>query len=59
MLSTIQKFTAQQAPNIYEHVLWQDLKPEEKRDFGIAFIDKALTDSEASDQLEYLQNNDH
>ena len=44
---------------MYEHATWKQLTSDEKREIGIAFIDKALYDSEASDQLDSLRNSSH
>ena len=49
LMSQFQKLTAKSAPNIYEYTEWKHLTPEEKREFGLAFIGKSRTDSEASD----------
>ena len=55
-----QRFNKQeQVENLYEYATWKQLASDEKREIGIAFIGKALYDSEASDQLESLRNSIH
>ena len=44
---------------MYEHLSWKQLASDEKREIGIAFIGKALYDSNASDQLDSLRNSSH
>ena len=58
-MSQFQKLTAKSAPNIYEYTEWKHLTSEEKREFGLAFIGKSRTDSEASDQLDSLRESKH
>ena len=55
-----QRFNKQeQVENLYEHATWKQLASDEKREIGIAFIGKALYDSNASDQLDSLRNSIH
>ena len=56
LMSSNQKFTKAQIVNIYENTTWKELAPDEKRGFGLAFMNKALTDSEVSDQLDILRS---
>jgi hypothetical protein len=46
--------TKEYLPNLFAEAKWNDLSESEKRQFGLAFIDKASVCSEAEEQLETL-----
>ena len=59
IMSTMQRFTENKDYNLYASVEWKNLNHEEKKAFGRAFLDKALTDSNASDIVDSLRYSEH
>lgn len=56
LVSQFQLMNAGYLENIFEKVEWGDLSEREQKQFGRAFLDKTLTDSNASKQLEDLMS---
>ena len=52
MVSAIQCFNENYLQNFFSSVRWKDLKKEERKQFEHAFVEKALTDSNLSDEIE-------
>ena len=60
LMSRVQKLNESNSiENLYETVEWKKLTTEEKEAFSQAFLDKALTDSNASSTAESLRSSEH